>query len=172
MGTRQLKITGNKVTDTVTADVTINGVVVYSGELGSTLNKLINDNRQVPAGDLIVVQYDGSDHRENLLVEISVTDGCVLIGPFTSDVIVLPAEQLAWRNDTILSTNVDNNDGRSNIKINDTPPNWELGAAIRPPGGTQDNPSWRGWTFEVGTRSVFSCNYSAWPATVTINPQV
>lgn len=159
MTQRQLKIKGDKLSSVVTADITVNGMVVFSGELATGENPIATSETLSAPGDLVNVSYAGADDQEVIAVEIKITSGVAMIGPFFSDVTELPANNLTWRNMT--RDDRDLGDGRSEIKVNGVDPIWPSNSDFILPGGTPENPAWTGYSFEISADSIFSCNYKS-----------
>lgn len=107
------------------ATILIEGSEVYSGQIGTgqPLDTEIN---------LAEIDSNGG------AVSISVTAGVAKIGP-------------VWYNmtgnvsDIILSDDI-----RSSILINGQTPEWPATPVDPMPKGTEENPDWTGWQFEVG----------------------
>lgn len=145
--TRQLKIVGRVMSTPAAATVMINGIEVYSGQIG--IGQSIDQDI-----DLHIANYDGIQNDiETITVSIAITSGVAKLGRFLVDQ-AAPQKYGEWAVDST-------NDGRTNILVNGLPPEWPATPVDPMPGGSEENPDWTGWCFEVSAGETLTCEYIA-----------
>lgn len=167
MVTRQLKIKGNKASELVTSEISINGVQVFSGEIGTGLTTVSFSSQPAESPDLVTVDYNGSPESETIAVEVKITAGTAFIGPMLSAVTDLNTNEVIWLNQS--TEDIDAGDGRKDIKLDGVAPAWPTDPSIVSPGGTPDHPAWTGYCFAVPADSVFSCTVDAPAQTIPLD---
>jgi len=159
----QILFQGQVLATPTAATILIEGVQVFSGQIGAgqPLDTTIDIANIISAGGA---------------VSISVTSGILDVGqvfkwentaPAWNSATVYPANSIVEYNAVTYQTGgtpagmtpgVGNlwstcqslsSDGRSNILINGQAPEWPATPVVPMPGGTEQNPDWAGWAFEV-----------------------
>lgn len=157
MATRQLKFDGQVMSTPAAATIIVNGVEVYSGQVGvgKPLNELV---------DLQVVEFEGTGGQEVVSISVSVTSGVARFGTIMAD--QTPGTEYApWvypgpeRYSPEGQVTEGWDDGRQNILINGLPPEWPPLPIGPQPGGTPEDPNWSGWCFELSAGETLTCDY-------------
>lgn len=141
--TRQMKFEGAVKSSPAAVTMTIGGVEVYNGQVG--VGAAIDENI-----DLITASFSQADNTvpETVAVSITVTSGVINLGfPLTD------AAGGGWTN-----LKDPDNDLRSDIQIDGIAPSWPASPVVPMPGGTPEDPNWKGWFFEVGAGETFTCD--------------
>jgi hypothetical protein len=135
-----------------------NGVEIFSGQVGSgqPLDTVL---------DLYSTTITLPSTAQTLAISLSVTSGVITAGD---------VELLVDDYESALPTPVppyyypgtEEYDLRENILINGSLPDWPATTVDPMPGGTEANPDWAGWFFELaaGESTTFTVNIPALPA--------
>ena len=116
--------------------ICVNDVEVFTGEIE------VNDEEFQQELELLDgIIYQHPEPQKSVFIKISVTSGVVKFGPVFAYDLLGP----------IRPYNKDN-DGRTNIQINNTAPVLTDGAT-----------DWRGWMFELAAGDTISFDYEVWP---------
>ena len=164
MATRQLKFTGNIGAADSTADILINGELVYSGALGSELEPSSLSSQPAIPLELITVNWEGNEKATEVVsVEINVTDGEVRIGPIWSDFIDPDTNSTIWqrRYGGDYEDYGECGDGRFNVIVN--------GSAVSIPVAGDHN-NWNGWCFNILSPGTFKCDCIVSPQVPFVSP--
>lgn len=161
MATRNMLFEGRVLSSPAAATIVINDVEVYSGLIG--VGKTLDE--QV---DLVKVQYNGlaDTTTEDLSVSITMTTGVAAFGLVYVDVQDNGLDTLSYEGiwSCVSSTDIatlGQGEGRKNILINGLPPEWPATPATPMPLGTEENPDWSYWHFEISAGETLAFDYTA-----------
>lgn len=144
--TKTLQVLGSVMSSPAAATVLLNGVEVYSGQIG------VGQPIDVPGSELFALEYQGNeDTVDTLALSISVTSGVAKIG----------MTQILNNENHWINPNNANDDGRTQILINGLPPEWPATPVEPMPGGNADNPDWAGWCFDVSAGETMTYEFEA-----------
>lgn len=153
---RQLKLEGVLESTPVALTMLVDGVQVFSGQVGIGMNT--ND-----LIDLVTADIDAPvDSESTVSVSIAVTSGVVELGPIRSDLGDLSDMNAETQAKMKLAHSVGGNsmwhnrEARSNILINGQPPEYPATPVGYDP-GPEDNPHWGGFHFEVSAGETLTC---------------
>jgi hypothetical protein len=151
--TRKLQFTGSVMSSPAAATVLLNGVELYSGQIG------VGQPIDVPGVELFVLEYQGEETvEETVAVTISITSGVAKIATTQTEVQGEGGTGVEW---ALPWGN--GNDGRTQILINGLPPEWPPTPVTPMPGGTPENPDWSGWAFDVSAGETITFEYLVLP---------
>jgi hypothetical protein len=122
-----------------------NGVEIFSGQVGTgqpldTEITLYQQTITLPCP------------AENLALSIAVTSGVITFGDVQLYVDDFTPPEYVW------PTSLEGTDLRTNILINGATPEWPATPVDPMPGGTESNPDWQGWFFELAAGETATCN--------------
>jgi len=118
--------------DPTAATILVNGNEVYSGAIGSAS----------AIGDVFTLEVPTDlNQSDTASISISTTSGILLFASVSSDTIDYPDFRIS-----------------SSILINGQPPEWPATPVVPMPGGTEQDPDWTGWFFELGAGETLTCN--------------
>lgn len=160
MATRKMLFEGRVLSSPAAATILINGTEVYSGLIGAgkTLDEQV---------ELLQASYTGNaDDYEDLTVSINMTSGVAAFGLVYVDVAVDPISWApasgSWANYSDQDeANPGSGDGRTAILVNGLPPEWPATPVVPMPLGTEENPDWSYWHFELSAGETLTFNYKA-----------
>lgn len=146
--TKTLQVLGSVMSSPAAATILLNGVEVYSGQIG------VGQPIDVPGSELFALEYQGNDETSDALaLSILITSGVAKLG-LTQTL----NEHGEWVNPNNAS-----DDGRTQILINGLPPEWPATPVDPMPRGTDADPDWTGWCFEVSAGETLTYNFEAPP---------
>lgn len=111
--------------------VLFDGMEIHSGQVGLGVPLDVET-------ELVSHEWTGAQPTDIGSVSVSVTSGVITVGP--------------------VFQHTGGYDMRKNILINGQPPSWPATTMDFMPGGTEDDPNWSGWFFEVAAGETITFN--------------